>query len=80
MVDTADSKAKENMHDPSQEEMEEKGIWKEEKRKLMKLIGESKRIKWKELIEEVDEDVWGRPYQIVVRRTGMTVRTTYHRR
>lgn len=50
--------------------------WKEEKKIMRKAIEASKREKSKKLIEEVERDVWGRPYQMVVKKTRMGVRTT----
>lgn len=30
-------------------------------------------IKWKELIDTIELDVWGKPYQLVVKRTKLAV-------
>ncbi|KAJ8911120.1 hypothetical protein NQ315_003295 [Exocentrus adspersus] len=42
--------------------------FKEEKGKLKKLIQEAKRTKWKDLINELEEDIWGEAYTIVVKK------------
>ncbi|CAD6235046.1 GSCOCG00012408001-RA-CDS [Cotesia congregata] len=40
--------------------------YKKARRELNKAIKENKRRCWKELIYEVDKDVWGRPYKVVM--------------
>ncbi|KAJ8913788.1 hypothetical protein NQ315_002694 [Exocentrus adspersus] len=48
--------------------------FKEEKGKLKKLIQEAKRTKWKELINELEEDIWGEAYTIVVKKLKRGIR------
>lgn len=53
-----------------QEEIQEAETrYKEAKKKLTKEIAKAKKAKWKKLIDEVEEDIWGEGYKIVVRRT-----------
>lgn len=42
--------------------------YKNARAKLSKTIKESKKLKWKELVEEVDKDPWGRPYMVIMSR------------
>lgn len=41
------------------------------KKKLRKMIKETKKKAWKLLAGELENDRWGKPYQIVTRRFGI---------
>lgn len=57
-----------------QQVQEMREIYKTEKRELKRKIWESKINKWNRLCEELDNDVWGKAYQIACRKLGTTPR------
>lgn len=46
----------------------------ESRMKLKKLIEQTKKHKWKELLDELEQDVWGRAYKIVTGKMGIRAR------
>ncbi|KAK9701104.1 hypothetical protein QE152_g30833 [Popillia japonica] len=40
------------------------------KKELSKLISQTKKRFWEELCLEIDSDIWGRAYKIVLKRAG----------
>lgn len=46
--------------------------YKDAKRQLKNAIINSKRTKWRELCDDLDNDIWGKAYQIVTKRWGTT--------
>ena len=52
-----------------------RGDYREARKRLKGLIRDSKRAAWKELVEEVDRDVWGLPYRIVTGKLGSRLPT-----
>lgn len=59
-------KAQRGRGKPNYTELER--IHKDARRNLVKEIKSSKRICWQELLEEVDNDPWGRPYKVVMKK------------
>ncbi|KAJ8912314.1 hypothetical protein NQ315_005918, partial [Exocentrus adspersus] len=64
--DWSRKKARSNMKE--QETIAARERYKEGRRALKKMIAKEKRKKWKELIDELEEDPWGGAYTIVVKR------------
>lgn len=43
--------------------------YKKSRKRVIKKIYQSKEKAWRELIREIDEDQWGRPYKVILRET-----------